>query len=75
MMKASTMTTKFIVASFIAIIDQCWCYNHTGYKIIVFNVIAKRKQLQKNFELQMLKTAGPFGRPLKYATPLISRHR
>ena len=44
-MKARAMTTKMVVASFIAIIKQCRNYNHTGYKIIVFKFVAKGKQL------------------------------
>ena len=47
-MKASAMTTKMVVASITAIIKQCRYYYHTGYKIIVFKFIEKRKQLYKN---------------------------
>ena len=32
MIKAIAMTTKMVVASFIAIIKQCQYYNHTSYK-------------------------------------------
>ena len=67
-MKASVKTTKIVVALFIAIIKQCRYYNHTGYQIIAFKFIAKGKQLNKIFKLQILWTAGPLGRPLKYAT-------
>ena len=45
-MKASAMTTKMVVALFVAIIKQCRYYNRTGYKIIVFNFITKGKQLE-----------------------------
>ena len=64
-MKASAMTMKVVVVLFIAIIKQCWYYNHTGYKIIVFKFIAKGK-LKKNFWVKNLGTAGPLGHPLKY---------
>ena len=44
-MKAGAMTTKMVVPSIIAIIKQCLYHSHTGYRIIVFNFIAKEKQL------------------------------
>ena len=67
MRKASPMTTKVVVASFVAIIKQCRYHNPTGYKTIVFKFIAQGKQLLK-IKLQILETAGPLGRPLEYAT-------
>ena len=44
MTKTSAMTTKMVLASFIAIIKQCRYYDHTGYKLIAFKFIAKGKQ-------------------------------
>ena len=73
-MKARVKTTKIVVALFIAIIKQCRYYNHTGYQIIAFKFIAKGKQLNKFFELQILLTAGPLRRLLKYATESEDTH-
>ena len=66
MMKARAMTTKIVVALFISITKQCRYYNHAGYKILVFKFISKGNQ--KKFELQIMETAGPHGRPLEYNT-------
>ena len=44
MVKASAMATS-MVASIIDIIKQCRYYNHTGYKILEFKLIAKGEQL------------------------------
>ena len=74
MMKASAMTTKMVVASFIATVKQRRHYNHTGYKIIVFKFIAKRKQLWKKV-LQILGTAGPLGRSINDATAISVKQR
>ena len=63
MMKASAMTTKMVVASFIATVKQRRHYNHTGYKIIVFKFIAKRKQLKNILSYKS------WGRQVRLAAP------
>ena len=67
MIKASAITTKMVVVSFIAIISNTDTITTQAIKLLYSNLLHRESNSKKNFALQMLGTAGPLGRPLKYA--------
>ena len=64
-MKASAMTTKMVVVSFIAIIKQWRYYNHTCFKIVIFKFIAKENNSKKHIWVAYPGDSGSAWPPLQ----------